>query len=185
MLANTWRPSGTWAMPKWARSAGGTDSKSWSSNRMRPPRGRTVPEMALNRVVLPAPLGPTIDTNCPARTARETSASAGRPPEATVRPSTASTDRRPFLAEIRLDHAFVLDDLAGVTDREDRAMIEHDEALGQPHHRAHGVLDDHDRGALRGKRADHLEHVLDFVAGKSGERLVHQHEARLPGERAR
>jgi hypothetical protein len=30
---------------------------------MLPAVGRRVPEMVLNRVVLPAPFGPTIDTN--------------------------------------------------------------------------------------------------------------------------
>src|SRR6266851_7073839 len=139
-----WRPSGTWAMPKWARCAGATASRSWSSKRTLPPLGRTVPEMALNSVVLPAPLGPTIDTNWPARTASEISQSAVKPPYATERDSTASTDRRPFLAEVGLDDGPVVDDLARLADCQDGAVVEHHEALGKPHHGAHRMLDDHD-----------------------------------------
>jgi hypothetical protein len=40
----------------------------------------TTPEMALNNVVLPAPLGPTIATNCPSSTETETPRSAASPP---------------------------------------------------------------------------------------------------------
>jgi hypothetical protein len=40
----------------------------------------TVPEMALNSVVLPAPLGPTIETKSPWATVIDTPLSADRPP---------------------------------------------------------------------------------------------------------
>src|SRR5258708_18633325 len=98
--------------------------------------------MAWNSVVLPAPLGPTMDTNWPARTASEISQSAAKPPYATERDSTASTHRRPFLAEVGLDDALVVDDLARLADCHDGAVGEHDEPLGDPHHGAHRMLDD-------------------------------------------
>src|SRR6266436_9404909 len=181
-----WRPSATCAMPRWARCDGATASRSRSSKRMQPPLGHTVPEMALNSVVLPAPLGPTMDTNWPARTASEISQSAVKPPYATERDSTASTDRRPFLAEVGLDDALVVDDLARLADCQDGAMVEHDEALGEPHHGAHRMLDDHDGHALRRERTDHREHILDLLASETGERLVHEEKARpsrqRPGE---
>src|SRR6267143_1969405 len=41
---------------------------------------RTVPDTVLNSVVLPAPFGPTMATNCPASTDSETSTSAFSPP---------------------------------------------------------------------------------------------------------
>ena len=59
-------------MPRWARCAGRIDSRSWSSNVIVPALGRTMPEIVLNSVVLPAPFGPTIATNWPASTLIET-----------------------------------------------------------------------------------------------------------------
>ena len=74
---NTWRPSGTWAMPRCGRFAGAIRSRSTPSNSMLPALGLTMPEMVLNSVVLPAPFGPTIETNAPASTAIETPCSTG------------------------------------------------------------------------------------------------------------
>src|SRR6516164_10125091 len=144
MEPKTWRPSGTCAIPKWARWEGAMASRSRSSKRMLPPLGRRVPEMALNSVVFPAPLGPTMDTNRPEPTASEISQSAVKPPYVTERDSAASTDYRPFLSEVRLDDAPVVDDLARLADCQDGAVVEHHEAFGKPHHGAHRMLDDHD-----------------------------------------
>src|SRR5260370_22883783 len=105
-----------------------------------------------------------------ARSSSEISQSAVKPPYATERDSTASTDRRPFLAEVGLDDALVVDDLARLADCQDGAMVEHDEALGEPHHGAHRMLDDHDGHALRRERTD--------LAGGTGERLVHVEKPR-------
>jgi hypothetical protein len=52
-----------WAMPRCARCDGRTDKRSISPNVIDPALGRTMPEMVLNRVVLPAPFGPTMATN--------------------------------------------------------------------------------------------------------------------------
>src|SRR3984893_15278442 len=163
MEPKIWRPSATCAMPRWARCDGATARRSRSSKRMRPPLGRTVPEIALHSVVLPAPLGPTMDPNWPAGTAAEIPQSAVKPPYVTERDSTASTHRRPFLAEVGLDDALVVDDLARLADCQDGAMVEHNEALGEPHHGAHRMLDDHDGHALRRERADHHEHILHLL----------------------
>jgi hypothetical protein len=78
--ANTWRPSGTWAMPRCARSAGGTASRSRPLYLISPASDVTVPEMALNSVLLPAPFGPTTATNWPRSTSSETSLNARKPP---------------------------------------------------------------------------------------------------------
>ncbi len=45
-----------------------------------PPIGGTMPEIVLNSVDFPAPLGPTTVTNWPSLTVSETSVSARRPP---------------------------------------------------------------------------------------------------------
>src|SRR5471032_3703240 len=58
---------------------------SWRSKRMLPPVGRTRPEMALNSVVLPAPLGPTRPTTSCVPTVRLTALTAVRPPKRTER----------------------------------------------------------------------------------------------------
>ena len=42
-------------------------------------------------------------------------------------------------------------------------MVEHDEAVDQPHHRLHRVLDDRDRHARRGELPDHRDDLVDFV----------------------
>ena len=47
------------------------------SNRIAPAISFTVPEIALNSVVLPAPLGPTMATNWPSSTTTETPFSTG------------------------------------------------------------------------------------------------------------
>ncbi|MEY9922041.1 hypothetical protein ABIF99_008356 [Bradyrhizobium japonicum] len=60
-------------MPRWARCGGGTARRSTPSNVIPPPLGFTMPEIVLNSVVLPAPLGPTIATNWPAPTLIDTS----------------------------------------------------------------------------------------------------------------
>ena len=73
----TWRPSGTWAMPKWGRCAAGISPMSTPSNRIDPALGLSTPEMVLNNVDLPAPLGPTTATNCPSLTCIDTSRRTG------------------------------------------------------------------------------------------------------------
>src|SRR4051794_14477100 len=140
---NTWRYSGTWAMPRCGRSAALTVARSRPSNEMRPAASGTTPEIALNKVVLPAPLGPTTAMNSPALTSMETSVSADRPPYLTVALSSLSIGH-PLVAEIGLDHFRPPDHLAGRTDRDDLAMIEHHEAVDEFDHRMHGVFDDDD-----------------------------------------
>jgi hypothetical protein len=50
------------------------------SNRIAPASADTIPEMVLNNVVLPAPLGPTTATSSPASTRIDTWSSTGTPP---------------------------------------------------------------------------------------------------------
>jgi hypothetical protein len=64
-------------MPRCGRRCGGTARRSWPSKRIEPDIAGTVPESVLNSVVLPAPFGPTIETNSPAPTSIETSCSTG------------------------------------------------------------------------------------------------------------
>ena len=90
------------AMPRCARADGETASRSLPSNRMLPAIGRTMPEMVLNKVVLPAPLGPTIAANSPASTRDRDAVQDGYAAVARAqaldlkhwRPSSACRDRR-------------------------------------------------------------------------------------------
>src|SRR5881409_3063753 len=60
------------------------------AKRADPRVGLTVPEITLNSVVLPAPLGPTRPRISPAATDSETSSSARKPPNATPIASSSS-----------------------------------------------------------------------------------------------
>src|SRR5207302_5220985 len=114
---------------------------------MRPPPRSTTPEIARKSVVLPAPFGPTIATNSPALTSMETSCSACSPPYDTEMLSSRSTCS-PLLAEVRFDHVRQVDHRRGTARRDRFTVVEHDEAVGEPHHGMHRVLDDDDRHAF-------------------------------------
>src|ERR1700690_3705807 len=60
------------------------------ANRSVPLRKRTVPEITLNNVVLPAPLGPPKPTISPSPIDSDTLSSARRPPKSTQMPSRSS-----------------------------------------------------------------------------------------------
>ena len=69
----TCRPSGTSAMPPATMRAALERVMSWSSKRMLPRTGRSVPATAFMVVDLPAPLAPMSAQNVPAATEKDTS----------------------------------------------------------------------------------------------------------------
>src|ERR1700730_11629662 len=69
-------------MPSLASSTGPTPAISRPRKRTSPAVGRSRPVTTLTSVVLPAPFGPTIDTNSPSRTRKEISLSALNTPNA-------------------------------------------------------------------------------------------------------
>src|ERR1700688_4982450 len=71
-------------MPSWARRCGGSVVTSWPSTIMRPPVGGSAPAMALNSVVLPAPLGPIMARRWPRGTVRLTPSTARKASNATT-----------------------------------------------------------------------------------------------------
>src|SRR6202521_2495881 len=71
-------------MPSWARRCGGSLVTSWPSNIMRPPVGGSAPAIALNSVVLPAPLGPIMARRWPRGTVRLTPSTARKASNATT-----------------------------------------------------------------------------------------------------
>src|SRR5665213_990409 len=76
-------------MPNDARRSGRTRSKILPSYETVPAVGRTNPQITLNSVVLPAPLGPMMPTTSPGRRSIETSSSAMSPPKLAVTPRTS------------------------------------------------------------------------------------------------
>src|SRR5690606_33634740 len=171
---NTWRPSGTCAIPRCARRAGGTPARSRPSKRIAPDVTGASPEIALNSVLLPAPFGPTTATSSPAPTRSDTPLSAGMRPYATRSSAISSIPFEPLPAEISLDHGRVARDRVRVAACEHRAVIEHDEAIDEPHHCVHRVLDDHDRDAEIGKARDQVDQLAYFVVREPCEDLVEQ-----------
>src|SRR3546814_276096 len=77
-------------MPMRARRCRGRSPKLTESKAMRPPDGRTRPDTALNRVVLPAPLGPTRPTPSCRPAANVTASTAVKPPKRAVSASSSS-----------------------------------------------------------------------------------------------
>src|SRR4051794_4909983 len=170
-------------MPRWARCAGRIDSRSRSSKAIVPALGRTMPEIVLNSVVLPAPFGPTIATNWPSSTLIETPFKTGMAEYPAVSPSMRSMGH-PFFAEIGLDDTavprhrfrFALDDHG--------AMVEHQETVDQPDHRLHRMFDDRDRHAVAGEPLNHFHNLIGFIVPEARERFVEQQDARLACQRA-
>ena len=161
-------------------------SKSRPSNEMRPLPGTTVPEMALNSVVLPAPLGPTMATNCPSLTCNDTSVSACDPPYETVSDSTCSNGVHPFAAEIGFDDRRGPRHLAPARPRPARCRGRAPAAASARRTMACIVWSMMTTvvPSLR-ERADHSDHLLDFLPPEPGQGLVQQQQLRARRQRAR
>src|ERR671937_2871821 len=106
-------------MPRRVRPAAGILEMSWPRNSISPDVCRMSPEITLNSVVLPAPLGPRIARRSPGTMSRSTSRTAWRPPKRRPTPrrwragpacsaAGASVKR---LLDVLLRHHAVLDDL--------------------------------------------------------------------------
>ena len=126
------------------------------STRIVPAIGRTSPEIARSVVVLPAPFGPSSATTSPAldveverrgrpppRPARRQpfELSTGPPPSANVSVSFAAEP------EVGGDHLGVGAHVARRADRDHLAELEHDDAIADPEHEPHVVIDQQDRRA--------------------------------------
>src|SRR2546422_2617875 len=78
------------AMPRWQTASGVSRVMSSPRKVIVPAVGVSAPEMQLNAVVLPEPLGPISPRISPSLTSKETPPSAMNPPNLFVNPSTAS-----------------------------------------------------------------------------------------------
>src|SRR5438128_8297050 len=148
MLVNSCRPSGTWARPRSTMREGARPVMGSPSNLTEPSRIGSRLETARSAVVLPAPLAPTSETIWPWPTRRLTSCSTRASPYATERFCTSS--KRVGLAQVRLDHARVVDEALRGALGDDLAVVQHHDPRGEAHHGFQHVLDDQHAHAAGG-----------------------------------
>src|SRR5690349_24278586 len=98
------------------------------SKRSVPRRQRSIPAMALIRVVLPAPLGPITETISPPSTSSDTSHTAGASPYPTCRLRASSSIG---LAQVDADHPRVAHDLARRAERKQLALVQHGDPVAE------------------------------------------------------
>src|SRR5690606_23282129 len=136
---NTRRPSGTWDSPRETRFCGVVEVMSAPSRVMVPDVGFFSPDTERSVVVLPAPLAPMRQTISPSLTSNEMPLMAWITPKWTFRSLTSSIGR--LLSQVGLDHQRVVADVLGRALTDDGAVVEHVDALADPHDEAHVVLD--------------------------------------------
>src|SRR3984885_11079486 len=142
------------------------------------------PEMVLNKVVLPAPLGPTTATNWPSSTSSDTSFKALSPPYATLSDRIFSTFH-PLPAEIGFNHRRILHHLGGSAAGDQLAMVEYAEFVDQFHHRLHRVLNNGDGNAIAVDAAENRQKIVERVVSEASERFVEQQQLWARRQRAR
>src|SRR5215207_11249185 len=113
------------------------------SKRTRPAETGSIPQMARNRVVFPAPLEPMTATASPAATRRSTPSTTFSPRYPAARPDASSIAA---LAEVGVDHLGVAHHGLRLALGQYPAEVEDDHPLGQAHHRLHHVLHPDDGG---------------------------------------
>src|SRR5262245_25379586 len=129
---------------------------------IEPAVGVTVPEMHLKSVVLPAPLGPTMDTKSPSAMAIDTPPRAVSPPYPACTFSSVSTSA-PFPAEVGLDDARLARHGIRRALRQHGPVIQHDEAVREAHHGMHCMLDDDNGNPVGSELTDYAQHRLHFL----------------------
>src|SRR5882724_12274691 len=166
-------------MPWRHSSCAGTGARLRPSRRTVPCRIGKRPAIALIRVVLPAPFGPTTATSSRGRMLSDTSQTATASPWATSRRSTSSI----ALAEVGPDDVRVPHDLTRQSFGDDLPPAQHHDAVGEVEDGPHDVLDEDDRRAPVADPANEPERVGHLRWRQAREDLVQQHQPRLGRER--
>ena len=89
------------------------------------------------------------------------------------------------MAEIGLDDGGVGRHLRRRAGGDDAAFRQHEDVLGETHHRLHHVLDHQDGDAAVAQAADHRHDVADLRRVQAGQHLVEQQQLRLGRQRPR
>src|SRR5579872_165677 len=176
------RPSGQWARPEPTMCS---TAVSWIGSPFQvivPEVGRTSPEMVESVVVLPAPLPPISATISFVSTLNEMPFSTSIWPYDTCRLSTLSMTMPP--AEIGLDHLRIALNVGRRAFGDLLAEIEHRDAVADPHHQPHIVLDQQYRDAPALEPGDRVQQRHAFGHVHPGRGLVEQKNVRLRRERA-
>src|SRR5438552_5056747 len=147
------------------------------SKTMRPALGRSRPEIARSVDDLPAPLAPIKQTSSPDATARSIPRSAVTGPYAAATLSIVSTAG----SEVCADDVGVRLHDRGCPLRDDRAVIEHDHGIAQPHDDSHVVLYEKHGDATIADRPDEAADHVFLGARHPGRRLVEEQNRRGSG----
>src|SRR6266436_4243011 len=162
-------------MPSRASSTGPMPAISRPRKRTSPADGRSRPVTTLTRVVLPAPLGPTIETNSPSSTWKETLLSALNAPKVF---ETLMVSNSGALSTARAGR-ISSPSMAPVGQRLDRAR----QALRHEHHEQHQHRTHHEAPVLGDRHHEILQHHKDQCAdSRSSERAApakHGHEDQI------
>src|SRR5262249_7014150 len=157
------RPSGTWATPRCTMSSVALPSIRSSPSRISP-LVRTMPQIARNVVVLPAPLAPSNAVTPPCSTAKSI------PCSTRVSPYPACSERASSnagmqlllrLAEIGADHLRFAADLVGRTVGDLQSKLQRHHLVGHAHHKVHVML--HQQDAEIEASADAHQQLREFI----------------------
>src|SRR4029453_887903 len=129
-----------------------------------------MPATTLMSVDLPAPFGPTTQASSPDSSLSETSHSAVAAPYRAAMDSSSSM--RP--AGVGRHDVGPFHDIGGNSFRDDPPVVEHDDAIGERHDRAHDVLDEDDGRSLVADRADQRDGFVDLPRPLARQNLLHR-----------
>src|SRR5712691_8957730 len=133
-------------------------------------------------VVLPAPLRPTSVTSSPPPTRNDTFRTACASPYQAERSVTSRARLAMRLSEVGDDDRGILTDCRVRALRDDPALLQHDDLVGELGDDAHVVFHEHDRAAHT-QATDELDRSPDILEAHSRRRLVEQQETRIERDR--
>src|SRR5262245_45909865 len=179
------RPSGTWVIPSATMASELHPVMSVPSSLTRPAVGRTMPQMALSSVDLPAPLLPTSVTISPASTRRLTWRRICTSPYPALSCSISSTGAlRVTASEVGGHHVGVAEHLRGRALRQLLAVEENHDAIREVANGLHHVLDDDEGGAAIADALDEGDGGVDLGGVEPGHDLVQEEHGGAHGQRA-
>src|SRR5216684_1119122 len=176
------RSSGTYANPSAKRTCAGWLNSSLPLKIADPRVLSKRPMMDFNVVVLPAPLRPIRQTISPLATSILTSCSTWLAPYQALRLLICNIRSVLPLAKIDPLHRLVLADLQRRSFRQQLAMVQHEDAVADPEHQLHLVLDQNNCAFAR-QLHDEIHHDAGFFRAHPGGRLIKQQQPRPARQR--
>src|SRR5487761_1656312 len=149
---------------------------SWPSRNTFPDITRTIPNIALSRVLLPEPLGPATATILPAGTSRLTRLTTGKSPYPATSSCTESASGVGLSDDISVLDLAAGSQLGHVAAGDHLAPGHHQNFGADAFHGVQLVLDDEHREALLAQADKHLFQLPDQARIEPGHGLVHQQQ---------